>query len=230
VSGLAGALQERIGVGDIITTRRNDRTLGVANRQTWTVTALSADGGLTIAPQSAVRGASSGGTLAGTASDIRGTPGGAHRGRRVKSQVSTGGRTLPGDYARSHVELAYARTVYGAQGETVHAAHFVVGEQTGAAGAYVAMTRGRDHNTAHMVAESVDEAREQWVEVFARDRADLGPGHAAERAVEDLERYGSLDWETAEALAITKSTSTGHGTRHDPEVARHGQVRQSPSR
>ncbi|MDO9495254.1 MAG: hypothetical protein Q7J48_06105, partial [Nocardioides sp.] len=30
----------------------------------------------------------------------------------------------------------------------------------------------------------------QWVEVFSRDRADLGPGHAAQSAVEDIERYG----------------------------------------
>jgi hypothetical protein len=28
-------------------------------------------------------------------------------------------------------------------------------------------------------AESVDDARDRWVSVFSRDRADLGPGHAA---------------------------------------------------
>lgn len=36
----------------------------------------------------------------------------------------------------SHVELAYATAVYGAQGETTHAAHLVLGEHTGAASAY----------------------------------------------------------------------------------------------
>jgi exodeoxyribonuclease V alpha subunit len=38
------AAGERIGVGDRVATRRNDRDLGVANRDTWTVTAVG-DGG-----------------------------------------------------------------------------------------------------------------------------------------------------------------------------------------
>ena len=54
----------------------------------------------------------------------------------------------------------------------------LIGEHTGAAAAYVAMTRGRETNTAHLVAENLDDARKQWVEVFGRDRADLGPAHA----------------------------------------------------
>ena len=91
---------------------------------------------------------------------------------------------------REHVELAYATTVHGAQGETVEAAHLLVGESTGAAAAYVGMTRGRHRNTAHLVADTLEEARAQWVEVFSRDRADLGPRHAAQAAREDIDRYG----------------------------------------
>ncbi len=144
---------EVIGVGDRIATRLNDRDLGVANRDTWTVTAVGADGSLGVA----------------------GRP---------------GDRTLPSRYASEHVELAYATTVYGAQGETVDRAHLLIGETTGAAAAYVGMTRGREANTAHLVADSVEDARAQWVEVFARDRADLGPAHAATVAAEDIERYG----------------------------------------
>jgi len=101
-----------------------------------------------------------------------------------------GQRTLPAEYVREHVELAFTTTVYGAQGETVDSAHLALGETTGAASAYVGMTRGRHHNTAHLVAESIDEARSQWVDVFSRDRADLGPGHAARRAAGDVDRYG----------------------------------------
>ena len=52
------------------------------------------------------------------------------------------------------------------------------------------MTRGRHHNIAHLVADTVDDARSQWVEVFSRDRADLGPRHAAQRAADDIDRYG----------------------------------------
>ena len=99
-------------------------------------------------------------------------------------------QVIPADYASRFVELAYATTVHGAQGNTVSSAHVAIGEHTGAASAYVAMTRGRESNVAHLVAESVDEARTQWIEVFSRDRADLGPGRARQRAVEDIDRYG----------------------------------------
>jgi len=143
---------ERIGVGDQIVTRRNDRDADVANRDTWTVTGLRTDGGAVVA---------------------------GSRGQRV----------LPAVYVRDHVELAYASTVYGAQGATTDAAHLVVGEHTGAAGAYVAMTRGRDHNTAHLVADTLKEARNQWIEVFSRDRADLGPAHAARLAAQEAAPY-----------------------------------------
>jgi exodeoxyribonuclease V alpha subunit len=95
------------------------------------------------------------------------------------------------DYATRFVELAYATTVHGAQGETVDRAHVAIGDTTGAAAAYVAMTRGRNGNTAHLVAESVEEARRQWAGVFARDRADLGPAHAERQAIEAVDRYGS---------------------------------------
>ena len=38
--------------------------------------------------------------------------------------------------------------------------------------------------------ETVDQARAQWLDVFSRDRADLGPAHAAQIAAKDIERYG----------------------------------------
>ncbi len=95
---------------------------------------------------------------------------------------------LPADYVTEHVELAYASTAYGVQGDTVPAAHVVIGDQTGAASAYVGMTRGQLSNTAHLVAADVTEARAQWIAVFGRDRADLGPGHAAELAAREATR------------------------------------------
>ena len=99
-------------------------------------------------------------------------------------------RELPAAYVRTHVELAYATTIHGAQGETVDHAHVAIGETTGAAAAYVAMTRGRQINVAHLVAESVEDARKQWVDVFSRDRADLGPAHARGQAIDAIDRYG----------------------------------------
>ena len=144
---------ERLGLGDRVATRRNDRDLAVANRDTWTVAGIGTDGSLLVT----------------------GRP---------------GQRALPADYVREHVELAFTTTAYGAQGETVGTAHLALGETTGAASAYVAMTRGRHHSIAHLVADTVDDARAQWVEVFSRDRADLGPRHAAQRAADDIDRYG----------------------------------------
>ncbi len=102
-----------------------------------------------------------------------------------------GQRVLPADYAAAHVELAYATTVHGVQGDTVNQAQFLLGETTGAASAYVAMTRGRERNTAHLVADTPDDARAQWIDMFSRDRADLGPAHAAETALEAIDRYGT---------------------------------------
>ena len=99
-------------------------------------------------------------------------------------------REVPAEYAQRHIELAYATTVHGAQGDTLDRAHIALSETTGAAAAYVAMTRGRESNTAHLVAESVDEARQQWIDTFSRDRADLGPAHARRQAIEAIDRYG----------------------------------------
>jgi hypothetical protein len=39
---------QRIGAGDAVVTRRNDPTLGVANRETWMVTRVHRDGRLTV--------------------------------------------------------------------------------------------------------------------------------------------------------------------------------------
>lgn len=105
---------------------------------------------------------------------------------------AAGVRLLPPGYVRKHVELAYATTAYGAQGSTVDVSHVLIGDYTGAASAYVGMTRGRERNVAHIVAESVEDARRQWIDVFGRDRADLGPAHAASLAADAIDRYGPV--------------------------------------
>jgi hypothetical protein len=99
---------------------------------------------------------------------------------------------IPRDYVREYVELAYATTIHGAQGETASVAHAAVGDTTGHAAAYVAMSRGRNNNIAHLVADNPDQARTQWVGIFGRDRADLGPAAARRHVEENLERYGPM--------------------------------------
>ncbi len=134
-------------------------------------------------------------------------------------------REIPPDYVSTYVELAYASTVHGTQGETVRAVHFALGETTGAATAYVAMTRGREANTAHLVAADVDEARSQWVAAFARDRADLGPAHARGRVIEDVDRYGpAVPTETPVAVGLPRRP--GRGLPH--EISRPSAPAESP--
>ena len=165
---------ERIGAGDRIATRRNDRDLQVANRDIWTVTARRPARRPARHPRRPPHV----------------TPaGGSRRCHPRRHPGRDGARVLPADYVTAHVELAYATTAHGTQGDTVTAAHLVVGEHTGAAAAYVGMTRGRTANTAHLVAADPAEAREQWLAVFARDRADLGPAHAAGLAAAEAARY-----------------------------------------
>jgi AAA domain/TrwC relaxase len=110
--GVAGS--ETAGVGDIVVTRRNYRTLRtdrgepVRNRDGWTVVDVGRDGSITV-------------------SHLQGN-----------GQV-----TLPANYARAHVRLGYAATAHGHQGDTVDVGLAIVNETTSHRGLYVGATRGR---------------------------------------------------------------------------------------
>ena len=111
---------ERIGVGDVIVTRLNRRSLAagsgwVKNGDDWLVTAAAADGSLTVA-----------------------RPDG------------TGRTVLPADYVRDHVELGYATTAHRAQGRTVDTTHAYVSTGTTRETLYVMATRGRDANRLYV--------------------------------------------------------------------------------
>lgn len=54
------------------------------------------------------------------------------------------------DYLREHINHGYAVTVHTAQGVTADTNHAVLGENTSRALLYVAMTRGRESNTAYL--------------------------------------------------------------------------------
>jgi hypothetical protein len=155
---------ERIGVGDVIATRRNDRDLDVANRDSWTVTRVSSDDSLTV-----------------------------RRGDAADGPRGNVARTLPAEYVARDVEVAYATTAHGAQGSTTTSAHVVLEDHSTAAFAYVGMTRGRHANTAHLIAADIAGAREQWLTTFGRDRADLGPAAARQAAERDAARYATTE-------------------------------------
>ena len=137
---------EHAHVGDVVATRRNDRTLitsagePVRNRETWTVTAIGTDGSLT-----------------------------------VTREQGHGTVTLPADYAHDHVRLGYAATEHGYQSDTVDHSVSLVSAVTTRRGLYVAATRGRDQNLLCVVTDSTDvaEARDTLETILAFDRADI---------------------------------------------------------
>lgn len=93
---------------------------------------------------------------------------------------------LPAGYVAEHAHLAYAVTAYGVQGATVDVSHTVLSDALDAAGVYVGMTRGRHANVLHIVAADLDDAREQFTEAAARDRADRGLAAATGAASKEV--------------------------------------------
>lgn len=142
-----------IGAGDLIQTRRNDSTLGVANRQQWTVQHVTDEGTVY-----------------------------AHEVGSDRKHLRT--VALPPEYVAEHAHLSYAATAYGVQGATVDGSHTLLSNAPSAAGVYVGMTRGRDTNRLHIVAENMDDAKIRFIEAMERDRADRGLDHATTQAVE----------------------------------------------
>ncbi|MFN8194124.1 MAG: MobF family relaxase [Nocardioidaceae bacterium] len=101
-------------VDDVVTSRRNDRRLGVSgtdwvkNGDRWQVKAVRADGGLTV--------------------------------RHLASRLHA---TLPADYVAAHVELGYASTVHTSQGITTDVVHGIINGAEDRQLLYTMLTRGR---------------------------------------------------------------------------------------
>jgi conjugative relaxase-like TrwC/TraI family protein len=138
---LAGG--ETATVGDIVVTRRNDRSLRtdrgepVRNRDPWKVVGVSADGRMTV-------------------SHLHG-----------HGQV-----TLAADYVTANVRLGYAATAHGHQGDTVDVGIAIVTAATNHRSLYVGATRGREENRLLVVTDEAQEAREVLEQVLTNDRAD----------------------------------------------------------
>jgi conjugative relaxase-like TrwC/TraI family protein len=132
-------------IGDVVMTRRNDRTLTtsagdpVRNRDRWTITATHDDGSIT-----------------------------------ARSATSDATVTLPATYVSEFVQLAYATTEHGNQGITTDQSITLVTATTTGRGLYVGATRGRDVNQFLVVTEqhSEREAMDLLGRVLLTDRAD----------------------------------------------------------
>jgi hypothetical protein len=119
------------GVGDRIVCRSNDRTLTtsrgsfVTNRSVYEVVARDPGGSLTVAVVDPATGM-------------------ADRDDWV---------ALPAAYVAASVVLEYAGTTHAAQGGTRFASHALISERDSINSVYVAMTRGRHSNVAHVDSE-----------------------------------------------------------------------------
>lgn len=98
---------------------------------------------------------------------------GLEDGMLTVQHLEHGGKvTLPGSYVAASVELGYASTIHRAQGATVDTAHALVDSSTDRAGAYVALTRGRENNTLYVGlgdGQKRDEVLEQIASAYERD-------------------------------------------------------------
>ncbi|TFC63129.1 MobF family relaxase [Cryobacterium sp. TMB1-7] len=120
----------RAAVGDTVITRRNDRQL--LTSRTW----------VRNGDRWTVAGVRRNGSV-----DVR------RHGHRWGSAVR-----LPADYVKHHLELGYAVTSHRAQGITTDTAHVVVTLGMTRENLYVAMTRGRETNSAYASLDRPDVA------------------------------------------------------------------------
>jgi conjugative relaxase-like TrwC/TraI family protein len=137
---LAG--QTRASAGDLILTRRNDRTLRyghagwVRNGDRWQITDVHQDGSIIaqrIDPD-------------------------AHTDARNADRQQLSGQMvrLPAAYVAEHVDLGYAITAHRAQGLTVDTAYTVASASMSRENLYVALTRGRAENTVFVPVDQPD--------------------------------------------------------------------------
>lgn len=128
-------------------------------------------------------------------------------GSLVGERVGDGQRiSLPADYVAEHLALDYASTVHSAQGLTVDTAHTVVTNRSSAASMYVAMTRGRDGNTAYATTVAVPEDSPPG-QVSKTEERDALAVLSDVMAREQEERLSAIET-GEESLAEARSTET----------------------
>jgi len=176
---------ETAGPGDVVVTRRNDRTLRtdhdepVRNRELWRVQDVEADGSVTLSRE---------------------------RGH--------GTVTVLADYAQRHLRLGYAATAHGHQGDTVDVSYTLITPGTSHRAFYVGATRGRSANQLAVVCDEpdLDTARDILEYALATDQADV-PAIAVRRDLHQFgrelqpEQEGPLDaaeCAVAEAVEVAR--------------------------
>ncbi|MEO9221212.1 MAG: AAA family ATPase, partial [Mycobacteriaceae bacterium] len=193
-----GGQRGRVGVGDLVITRHNDRTLTypgghVRNGTLWTISAVHSDGSVGLA------------TI------------GRDRARHGQPVIVT----VPASYVAEHLDLGYAVTVHHAQGITVDTSHVLVGPGTDRQQLYVAMTRGREQNHTYLGTDTPDPtceydtprtepvaARALLEAILAQDRTELSGTEAREQATTEA---GSLHRLTRVRATVLGEHDHSHG-------------------
>jgi conjugative relaxase-like TrwC/TraI family protein len=154
---VAGARGHRIGVGDLILTRHNDASIPLRNNDD------------PAAEQSPVRNGQRWQVTRINPDNLRLIA------RRLDDNTLG---AFVNDYVREHITYGYAVTVHSAQGVTADTTHAVLSETAARALSYVAMTRGRDANTAYLYERATEHEHggEQSDHVHAMQR---GTAHQA---------------------------------------------------
>jgi conjugative relaxase-like TrwC/TraI family protein len=176
-------------IGDVVITRRNDRTIRalrtgggagggwVKNGDRWQITAIRRDGSVVVDQLDPRR---------------RGTA------------------MLPSGYVGEHLDLGYAVTAHRAQGVTVDTSHVVVTAATTRENLYVSMSRGRASNIAYVALDQPDDthttpepdtitAHTVLLGVLKHSGASLG---ALQTMQAEYELYGGIDRLAAELETI----------------------------
>ena len=178
---IAVARGHRIAVGDLIISRRNDPTIAVLDATRSEPAADPVRNGnrwrvYAIDPEQ-------------------------HRiaARRLDDDARA---AFTGDYLRQHITYGYAVTVHSAQGVTADTTHAVLGENTTRALLYVAMTRGRESNTAYLYQRMA------------------GEGDHEHRQPEDITRRVGTSRDAAHLVRGIIATHDDHArTAHDVSAA-----------
>ncbi|MGJ6123546.1 MobF family relaxase [Mycolicibacterium sp. Y3] len=173
---VAGARGHRLAVGDLILTRQNDASIPLRYRESQSVDPAPVRNGQRWQIEKIHTGHQQ--VLA----------------RRLDDNAYT---IFPTAYTRNYITYGYALTVHSAQGVTADTTHAVLGETASRRLLYVAMTRGRNTNTAHIYQRS-SEANEYSRQPASTAVPDRGTGHDAAELVRGI-------------LADDSPTVTAHG-------------------
>jgi exodeoxyribonuclease V alpha subunit len=140
-------------------------------------------------------------------------------GIRLASVTDSGDiRTVDHDYSADHIQLAYASTVHGIQGETVH--HSYVGPGVNAAGLYVGMTRGRRSNTAITIGRDSQRAIEQLADTMMRGGIEITLDDARRGSLSELGRSARTMRDGLETALAAERMARARLREIDMEVAR----------